>query len=61
VHLDTFGALLLFLSSATLTALTCSVISRTFIGGNLAKGACPFASSSMVIPNDQMSAALLYL
>ncbi len=34
----------------------CSVISSTFIGGNLAKGAWPLASSSIVMPRDQMSA-----
>jgi len=28
----------------------------TFIGGYLEKGACPWASSNAVIPNDQMSA-----
>lgn len=37
------------------------VINRTFIGGYRAKGAWPCASSSMVIPNDQMSARELYL
>lgn len=31
------------------------------MGGNLAKGACPLAISSMVMPTDQMSALLLYL
>mmetsp|Transcript_30947 Transcript_30947/g.68539 ORF Transcript_30947/g.68539 Transcript_30947/m.68539 type:complete len:258 (+) Transcript_30947:2600-3373(+) len=38
----------------------CRVISSTFMGGNLANGACPCAISSSVIPNDQMSAALSY-
>ena len=37
------------------------VISSTFIGGKRAKGACPCASSRMVMPNDQMSASELYL
>ena len=37
------------------------VISSTFMGGYRAKGACPCASSRMVIPNDQMSAEELYL
>ena len=38
-----------------------SVMSRTFMGGNLAKGAWPCAISSSEIPNDQISAALSYL
>ncbi len=37
------------------------VIRSTFMGGSLAKGACPCASSRMVIPKDQISARLLYL
>ena len=37
------------------------VISSTFMGGSLANGACPCASSSMVMPKDQMSASELYL
>lgn len=37
------------------------VISSTFMGGSLANGAWPCASSRMVIPKDQMSAKLLYL
>ena len=37
------------------------VISSTFMGGRRAKGACPWASSRMVMPNDQMSARELYL
>ena len=37
------------------------VISSTFIGGKRAKGACPCASSRIVIPNDHMSASELYL
>lgn len=37
------------------------VISSTFIGGKRAKGACPCASSRMVMPKDQMSASELYL
>jgi len=39
----------------------CNVINNTFKGGNLAKGACPLASSNIVMPNDQMSADELYL
>lgn len=31
------------------------------MGGSLANGACPCASSRIVIPNDQISARLLYL
>lgn len=42
-------------------SLTCSVISSTFMGGYLAKGAWPWAHSSIVIPKDQMSAAGPYL
>ena len=34
---------------------------RTFMGGKRAKGACPCASSRMVMPKDQMSARELYL
>ena len=37
------------------------VISSTFMGGYLAKGAWPCASSKIVMPKDQMSAKLLYL
>jgi hypothetical protein len=37
------------------------VISRTFMGGYRANGACPCASSRIVMPNDQMSAKQLYL
>jgi len=37
------------------------VISSTFMGGSRAKGAWPWASSRMVIPNDQISANELYL
>ena len=37
------------------------VINSTFMGGSLANGAWPCASSRMVIPKDQMSARLLYL
>ena len=37
------------------------VMSSTFMGGYRAKGACPCASSRMVMPNDQMSAEELYL
>ena len=37
------------------------VISSTFMGGSLANGACPCASSNMVMPKDQMSASELYL
>ncbi len=38
----------------------CSVMSSTFMGGNLANGACPCAISSSVMPKDQMSAELSY-
>ncbi len=31
----------------------------TFMGGKRAKGACPCASSSTVMPKDQMSASAL--
>ena len=34
---------------------------QTFMGGKRAKGACPCASSRMVMPKDQMSARELYL
>lgn len=37
------------------------VMRSTFMGGSLANGAWPCASSRMVIPKDQMSARLLYL
>lgn len=37
------------------------VMSSTFMGGYRAKGACPCASSRIVMPNDQMSAEELYL
>ena len=36
-------------------------MSSTFMGGYRAKGACPCASSRIVMPNDQMSAEELYL
>lgn len=39
----------------------CSVIKRTFIGGNLANGACPWHISRSVMPKDQMSAEKSYL
>lgn len=41
--------------------LTCKVMSKTFIGGNLAKGAWPWAISRIVMPQDQMSADESYL
>lgn len=37
------------------------VISSTFMGGRRANGAWPCASSSSVMPNDQMSARASYL
>ena len=39
----------------------CSVMSSTFMGGNLAKGAWPWAISRSEMPTDQMSAEKLYL
>lgn len=39
----------------------CSVISSTFIGGNLANGAWPWHISRRVIPKLQMSAEESYL
>ncbi len=37
------------------------VMRSTFMGGYRAKGACPCASSRIVMPNDHMSAEELYL
>ncbi len=37
------------------------VMSSTFMGGSFAKGACPCASSNIVIPKDQISAKGPYL
>mmetsp|Transcript_9949 Transcript_9949/g.36387 ORF Transcript_9949/g.36387 Transcript_9949/m.36387 type:complete len:204 (-) Transcript_9949:615-1226(-) len=38
----------------------CKVMRRTFMGGYLANGACPWASSKHVIPRDHMSARQSY-